>query len=233
MKEYKLKENAKKCVASLNRTEAYKFQSSGQTVELSPDFGKFEGIYSFEWLSVPALRVGPSTPWPRWSHGSHEELLFYPVLGLVVALQFPTKRHHVYPGVHRLLAPVPKRRRAPNAGAMAFPNAGARSVFEGCELLHHDQFHPPTCLYKPGPHAQSATIAPPHVKKAKHHSHAHLAPALDPPPQCLTAWRQHGRCLTRRPHVAPRCLCRRYHSSRTSRWTSRMIRTMRPHWRMN
>ena len=48
MKEYKLKENAKKCVASLNRTKAYKFQSNGQTIELSPDFGKFEGIYSFE-----------------------------------------------------------------------------------------------------------------------------------------------------------------------------------------
>ena len=122
MKEYKFKENAKKCVASLNQTEAYKFQSSRQTIELSPDFSKFEGIYSFEWLSVPALHVGPSTPRPHWSHGSHEEPPFYPILGLVTALQFPTKRHRVYLGVHRLLASVP------NVGALRLPNTSAMAV---------------------------------------------------------------------------------------------------------
>ena len=153
MKEYKLKENAKKCVASLNRTEAYKFQSSGQTIELSPDFGKIEGIYSFEWLSVLALSIGPSTPQQRWSRGFHMKSHYfnYPVHEARFpwrALQFPTKRRHVYPSIgcsrrfpikHRR-APSSQRRR--NGGSTAVPNACRRAPSsKGCELLHHDQFH--------------------------------------------------------------------------------------------
>ena len=116
--------------------------------------------------------------------------------------------------VHWLLAPVPKRRRAPNAGAMAvqwrFPTQARAPFLRGasyCTVINST----PTCLYKLGPHAHMAAT-PPCVKKAKHRpSHAHLIsprPSMYPPPCTMprrlkTTWAKLNPSSSCRPLTPP------------------------------